>query len=122
MQEDTRFDLDVYIAGQVSLSSGTLFLSYDPEVLEYVESEDAEQVTATETEAGELEIHFDYDTGIKEKTQLSKLTFYAKPKDAYATRVDLKAGEMKVTVNGQEQPADCATINNKIYFLQEVDE
>lgn len=121
-EEGTQFTVDVYVAGRVSLSAGVLSVSYDPEVLEYVSCAEGAGVTVSESQSGELELSLSFDEAAKEKTLLTQLTFYAKPKDAYATRVDLKADEMKVVVDGQTMPADCATINNKIFFLQEVTE
>lgn len=122
VQEDKKFTLDVYVGGKVNVSSGTITLSYDPEVLEYIQANGLEDLSVAEDQSGELKISFNNNTPLKEKTLISQLTFYAKKKDAYATQANLTASDMKTIVAGQDQTADCATINNKIYFLQEVGE
>lgn len=121
VQEGEEFTLDVYVGGRVNVSSGKLTLNYDPEVLEYKHSDDNGISSVSETKAGELVINFSSDTNFDEKTMLSQITFFAKEKDAYATQVDLSAKDVKVLSGGQEMSADFATINNKIYFLQEVE-
>lgn len=121
VQEGTEFFLDVWVGGQVGVSSGELTLEYDVEVLEFLGSADLAQCTVTEPTKGNLVICFNSDTTIKTETLLSQLRFLAKEKDAYATEITLKASNIKVVAEGQEIPADCATINNKIFFLQEVE-
>ena len=121
VQEGKEFTLDVYVGGRVNVSSGKLTLSYDPEVLEYKCSDSNALSSVSETKAGELTIDFSSDTNLDKKTMLSQITFFAKEKDAYATQVELSAKAVKVLTGGQEMSADFATINNKIYFLQEVE-
>ena len=121
VQEGKEFSLDLYVGGQVSISSGELTLAYDTDVLDFVGTSDGGPCTVAETTEGEIVLRFDSDTTIKEEALLSQLRFYAKEKDAYATEVVLKASKMMVVAEGQEIPADCATINNKVFFLQEVE-
>lgn len=120
VQEGKEFSLDLYVGGQVSVSSGELTLEYDTDVLKFVGVSNGVSCTVTETASGIVVLQFESDTVIKEETLLSQLRFCAKEKDAYATEVTLKASNTKVVVDGQEISADCATINNKIFFLQEV--
>lgn len=120
VQEGEPFSLDVRVAGQVSVSSGELTISYDPAVLEFLDSKDMEHCTVTESGEGELKLRFEREDAIRSETLLSQVRFLAKEKDAYATEVSLKASNMKILTDGQELPADCATINNKVFFLQEV--
>lgn len=122
VQEGKEFSLDVYVGGYVSVSSGELTLAYDPEVLDFLDSKNMEQCSVVKSTDGELLISFESDSPIKMETLLSQLRFLAKEKDAYATEITLKASNMKVIADGQETPADCATINNKVFFLQEVGE
>ena len=122
VKEDTEFTLDLYVAGRVNLSSGTIALSYDPDVLEYKSSEGMDGLKVSENKDGELTITFNSDTPIKEKAHISQLTFFAKKKNAYSTQINLSARDVKLTAGGEAQSANCATINNKIYFLQEVAE
>ena len=120
VQEGNEFTLDICVGGHVSVSSGELTLEYDAEVLEFLDSKDMVKCTVSESTKGELVICFNSDTVIKTETLLSQLRFRAKEKDAYATEVILKASNIKVVAEGQELPADCATINNKVFFIQEV--
>ena len=76
----------------------------------------------SENKDGELTIYLNSSTPLKEKTLISQLTFYAKKKDAYSTQVNLSVDNALIVSNGKETSANCATINNKIYFLQEVGE
>lgn len=120
VQEGNSFSLDVCVGGHVGVSSGELTLQYDPEVLEFKASKNTAFCTVTESTKGTILIQFDSEEVLNAQTLLSQLQFYAKEKDAYATEVILRASEMQVVVEGQEIPADCATINNKVFFLQEV--
>lgn len=120
VQEGKKFSLDVNVAGHVSVSSGVLTLEYDTNVLEFLESKNMEGCSVTEEAKGELRLSFAGAEPIKTETLLSQLYFYAREKDAYATEVLMKAFDMKTIVDGQEIPADCATINNKVFYLQEV--
>ena len=58
VKEGKKFTLDVYVDGKVSISSGTLLLSYDPEVLEYKKSKGLNSLNITEDTIGELVISF----------------------------------------------------------------
>ena len=122
VKEDTEFTLDLYVAGVVNISSGTITLSYDTDVLEYKKSDGMDGLIISENKAGELTIQFSTDTPLNEKTLISQLSFYAKKRDAYSTQVNLSASDTMILSNGKEISANCATINNKIYFLQEVGE
>lgn len=122
VQEGNVFSLDVYVDGIVNISSGVLTLSYDPDVLEYTKVMEKENLSVVEDKKGELIISFNNDIPLNEKTLISEILFYAKEKDAYSTQVNLSASDMKIVLDGVEEPADCATIDNKVYFLQEVGE
>ena len=67
-----------------------------------------------------MTITFSSEEILTQTTQLTTLEFYAKKKDVYATEIVLSGTKVTVVVNGKEKPADFATINNKVYFLQEV--
>ena len=121
VEEGTDFSLDVLLGGNVAVSSGELTMLYDPEVMEYLGCQNAAHCTITEAAEGELKISFNCAETLREAMTLVKLNFHALEKDAYATEVILQAKEMKIVTNGEEVPADCATINNKVYFLQEVE-
>lgn len=122
VKEDTEFTLDLYVGGKVNLSSGTIALSYDPDVLEYKSADGLDVEEIAETKSGELTIKLNSKVALKEKTLISQIKFYAKKKDAYSTQINLTAKDGLVVTSGDEFPANFATINNKIYFLQEVGE
>lgn len=122
VKEDTVFTLDLYVGGKVNLSSGAITLSYDPDVLEYKSADGLDVGEISETKSGELTIKLNSKVALKEKTLISQIKFYAKKKDAYSTQINLTAKDGLVVTNGDEFPANFATINNKIYFLQEVEE
>ncbi len=121
MEEGQKFALDVHLGGRVSISSGELTVSYDPEVLEYLGADPMDGCAAEQTGAGELKLTFSSPEPIRTECLLAKLNFRALEKDAYSTEVQLQAKNMKIVTDEGERPADCATINNKVYFLQEVE-
>lgn len=120
VKEGKKFTLDIYVGGTVSVSSGVLTLEYDPKVISYKSYDGLNFSSVEKTEDGKLLIKFDSDDLLKEKTKLASVTLYAKKQDVYATQVNLSGKEVKVLSGGSEKQADFATINNKIYFLQEV--
>ena len=122
VKEDTEFTLDLYVGGSVNFSSGNITLTYDSDVLEYKKSDGIENLDVSESKDGELTIKINSSTPLKEKTLIGQLTFYAKKKDAYSTQINLTARDVQFIADGRAQTANCATINNKIYFLQEVEE
>lgn len=122
VQEGKEFTVDVKLGGKVNLSSATLSISYDPEVMEFVKSEDESVCKVAKKEDGELTLSLQVDSVITKPAQLSQLTFKAKEKDVYATQIDLSCTDGKYIEKGAEKPATVATLNNKIYYLQEVEE
>lgn len=122
VKEGTDFTLDICLGGTVHISSGTLIINYDTNVLSYKSFEEMGNCLVTEENAGELHIQFSTETPLTEAGLLTQLSFYAKEKDAYCTQLDLRISDPVLHWEGKDMPADCATINNKIYFLQEVDE
>lgn len=121
VQEGREFALSIHIGGRVSVNSGELTLQYDSDVLEFLGSSNMENCNVTEPTKGEVKLQFNSENAIKTETILSELQFLAKEKDAYATEIVLLSSNVKVITDGQVIPADCATINNKVFFLQEVE-
>ena len=120
VQEGDMFELDICLGGSVSLSRGQLEVLYDPEVLHYSEAASDGLCRISEGDAGELIISIDSEPPIREACILAQLKFQALEKDAYATEIQLNATDVELVTQEQTIPAACATINNKIYFLQEV--
>lgn len=120
VREGRRFDIDVEVTGNICFSSGLLTLQYDPDVMKYKESESSDICSVSESEPGKLEIKINSVAPVTEGQLLSKITFFAKRADAYSSELILSGSNFKKSANGVESNADFATINNKIYFLQEV--
>lgn len=120
IKEGKKFTLDINLGGKVNVLSGELIISYDKDVLEFNSADCMKGVELSETEAGELLITFSFDKAVTEKSVLSSITFKSKKVDAYSTELQLVAKDVKSVENGGEVPAVYATINNDIFFLQEV--
>lgn len=120
VKEGKKFTLDLYVAGNVNVSSGELKLEYDPDVAEYKKFEGSNISSVEETESGKLTIRFNSNTVLTNKTLLVQVTFKAKKMDVLSTEITLTGKEIKTVENGGERSADYATINNNIYYLQEV--
>ena len=121
VKEGKTFKLDLYVAGTVCFSMGEIEVCYDPEVMEYKKASAFDACTITEAEPGKLLVTVESGENITEKTLLSSISFKTKKKDVYSSQISLTAKSVQYRSAGQMLPADCATLNNKIYFLQEVD-
>lgn len=121
VQEGKEFTVDVKLGGMVNISSATLLVSYDSEVMEFIKSKDESICKVSKNKDGELTLSLQSNSKIAESTQISQLTFMALEKDVYATQIDLSCKDGKIKERGVEKPATVATINNKIYYLQEVE-
>lgn len=121
VQEGKEFSLDIRLRGKVSVSAGELILEYDPEVLDFLGAEDMQKCTVEEETEGTVMLRFSSEEPIKEAMRFAGLRFLAKEKDAYFTEVSLKTRNVFIVAQGQELPADHATLNNKVFFMQEVE-
>ncbi len=119
-REGRKFSIDLMLAGKVNVSNGELTLKYDEKVMKYMSFDSSEAIEITQTNPGELIVRFNREYILTEKHKLAQLNFYAKRRDVKYSQITLSANEANVWFNGEEIPADCATINNNIYFLQEV--
>ena len=120
VKEGKKVSLPLMLGGRVNISSGELTVEYDTEVLTFKKAESSELSTVKESSPGVLTITFSSGDAITQATQLASLVFYAQKKDVYATEIALSGTKVTVVANGKEVPADFATINNKVFFLQEV--
>lgn len=118
--EGEEFELPINLAGNVNVSSGELILEYDSRVLKYKGNEKSDIYKVRKKKTGKLLIKFESDGVIKEAAELAKLKFKAKEKDVYATEMVLSSKNIVVVSGDEKTPADNSTINNKIYFMQEV--
>lgn len=120
VQEGTEFDLPVMISGNVNVSSGELYVEYDPDVLKFESADGQSWCDVSKPKKGVLKIKFRLDSVLDEPTELTKLSFTAKEKDVYSTQLNLRSENVVVFSDQKEVPADNATINNKVFYLQEV--
>ena len=122
VQEGEQFTLDLYLSGKVNISSAELTILYDTEVMEYVGTESTDICNETEHNSGEIKLMLNSNSPLKAKTELAQITFKAKKKDVYATEIELGCKHAVLKEAGKETPVTASTINNKIYYLQEVGE
>ena len=120
VQEGKQFTIDLRLAGHVYISSAELRMEYDPEVMDYIEASDTDHCIITKEEDGKLNIKVSSDVPLTESCLLSSITFRAKQKDVYSTQINLSCISGALSVDEKESPATVSTINNKIYYLQEV--
>ncbi len=120
VQEGNQFTIDLKLAGSVYISTAELSLEYDAEVMDYVESSNTGYCTVTKEDDGKLNVKLNSENPLTEGCLLSSITFFAKPKDVYSTQINLSCISGTLSVDGKETPATVTTINNKIYYLQEV--
>lgn len=120
VKEGKTFLIDLILAGNVEISKCKLTMEYDEEVMEYKSCENSEFIKLEQESPGKLIIHFSSDENLKEKTELTQLKFYAKKKNVEYSQITLSASDVMLLSNGKEVYGECATINNNIYFLQEV--
>jgi len=120
VREGTSFTLPLKVSGDVAVCSGRIELNYDPEVMDYIEDVSVDFCEVKKGKTGQLIITFDSNENLTEETELSQLSFFAKEKEVQQTRISLKAADTLVLQNGERISADNATVNNNIYYLQEV--
>jgi hypothetical protein len=97
-----------------------LTLFYDREVMDYLSSEVSDCVSVEQTEDGNLTLRLDSPQPIREPMLLARIRFYAKPMDVYSTQISLQAKQATTVVSGKELSATISTLNNNIYYFQEV--
>lgn len=124
VREGRKFKIDLMLDGDVNISKGKLVLKYDDEVFDFKSYTGENLTTIKENKPGELIISFSSEKPLTSKTKLAEIEFYAEKKDVKYSEITLsaKGKEMFLVVDGKDKIADCATINNKIYFIQEVGE
>lgn len=122
VQEGEEFTIDLELSGQVNLSSTELTVSYDTEVMEYVKSDCTDICKETEHKSGEIKLSVDSSSPLTANSSLAQITFKAKKKDVYATEIEVSCTDAVIKEAGKETTVTASTINNKIYYLQEVGE
>lgn len=119
-QEGTDFTIDLQLIGNVSISEAQIEIKYDFEVMDYVQATPCEYCKVEESGGGLLLLKVDSKEPIAEETVLASLTFHALEKDVYTTQINLRCISGVLSVDGEEISVPVTTINNKIYYLQEV--
>lgn len=120
VQEGKQFSINLRLIGSVSISNAEIEIEFDSEVMDYLQDSSIDICTVSKKDEGTLVLTLDSDTALKEATQLSTLTFISKGKDVLTTQINLHCISGTLIINEVEIPATVSTINNKIYYLQEV--
>ncbi len=120
--EGEEFTIDLMLSGRVNISSAGLMMEYDSDVMEYIDASNEDWVEVKKAGDGKLEITLESDTPLRESAFLTQLTFRTKPKDVYSTQISLNCEYGVLMSQESEYPATVSTLNNKIFYLQEVDE
>ena len=120
VQEGEQFTVNLKLAGSVYISSAELSMEYDADVMDFIEATNGQSCTVTKEEDGKLIVKVSSDSPLTEGCLLSSITFLAKQEDVYSTQINLSCISGALLMDGKEVPATVTTINNKIYYLQEV--
>lgn len=121
VKEGEEFAIELILTGEVNISSAELTVSYDTDVMEFVGSSEDNYCTISNEGDGNLTVCMNSDEPLKEATLLSEIRFKALKKDVYSSQIDLICKSAKVSQSGADVPATVSTLNNKVYYLQEVD-
>ena len=121
VKEGEEFTVKLMLTGEVNISSAELTLQYDTDVMEFVKSNDKDHCALSDKGDGNLILQLSSDAPLTEKTLLSEIRFKALKKDVYSSQIDLICKNAKLKQSGVDVPATVSTLNNKIYYLQEVD-
>lgn len=117
VEEGKEFEIALNLGGKVNVSMADIILEYDENVMTYKGCDAQESIVAIDNKDGTITVRFESTEALTEKQLLTKLRFKALKKDVYASEISLQCIDIKkdnISVTG-------TTINNKIYFLQEVD-
>ena len=121
VKEGEEFTIKLMLTGNVNISSAELTVSFDTNVMEFVGLTGENRCTVSNEGDGKLLISLKSDEPIKAETLLSEIKFKALKKDVYSSQIELSCKNAKLSKSGVDVPATVSTLNNKIYYLQEVD-
>lgn len=121
VKEGDEFTIEILLTGSVNISSAELSIEYDPDVMSFVTAHNSDWCTVSYSEDGKLLLLLNSENPITDTITLSDIKFKAQQKDVYSSQIDLICKEAKVNQSGVGVPATASTLNNKIYYLQEVD-
>lgn len=121
VKEGEQFTIRLNLVGTVNISSADLTIEYDPMVMDYVASKNAACCATHEIESGRLRMELRSERPVNETMLLSEITFFAKPEDVYSTQINLHCTNGILKIGAAETPTAVSTLNNKIYYLQEVE-
>jgi len=120
VKEGKEFTVDVRLDGKVNISACDITLEYDSDVMKFKSSESESFAEVNGNEKGKVTLKLQSDSPLQKATSITRLTFRAKRADVFSSEITLTAENGITIAKGKEVPAIFATINNKIYFLQEV--
>lgn len=121
VREGDEFTITVLLTGKVNISSAELSIEYDPDVMTFIEADSSDLCTVSCLKDGKLTLLLRSEKPIVDTMTLSDIKFKAQQHDVYSSQIDFICKEAKVNQSGVEVPATASTLNNKIFYLQEVD-
>lgn len=121
VKEGEEFSLKLMLTGEVNISSAELTVSYDKDVMTFVGSSDEEDCTVSNQGEGILILRLNSYEPLTAETLLSELRFKALKKDVYSSQIDLSCKNASFNQSGVDVPVTASTLNNKVYYLQEVE-
>lgn len=121
VKEGEQFTIRLNLVGTVNISSADLSIEYDPMVMDYVASKNAACCVIHEVESGSLRMELRSERPVNEAMLLSEITFFAKQEDVYSTQINLRCTNGILKTGATETTTAVSTLNNKIYYLQEVE-
>lgn len=120
VKEGDTFVVDLELKGRVSISSVDILISFDPDVMEFLGSKDADYCSVETAGTGQLVMTIKSAEPLRTPDLLTTLTFRAKVMDVYSSSISLQGSNGKYYDTSGEVPATVTTLDNKIYYLQEV--
>ena len=121
VKEGKEFVIKLMLTGEVNISSAELTISFDPDVMKYVETNKENNCSVSVEDKGVLLLKLNSDEPVRETTALAEIRFKALKKDVFSSQIDLSCKNAKLRNSGVDVPATVSTLNNKVYYLQEVD-
>ncbi len=121
VEEGDEFNIDLMLGGEINISSTELTIKYDPKVMKFIRLSESELCNITNKEKGSLTVLINSNTPLTAEALISQITFKAKKKDVSSSRIDLICKNAKLVNEGVETSVTVSTLNNNIYYLQEVD-
>lgn len=114
VKEGEDFEIPILLGGNIDIKSGQIIIEYDEKAFE-LNDVTGNAVSTYKEEDGKIIIELDTSHINETISDFINLKMYANEIDAYYTGFDISAN----LTNQKNNVADYATLNNKIFFIQE---